>query len=132
MDCTRTCKRPRNTNDLLLEEDPKAVRRRSGRRREQIQRQILRFLACFCAALMFPALAADAPFSHRKHAALKQKCTACHKDAVSADRAGFPAPGQCRTCHTEMPDRKIPSRIVHELPEFVFFSHGSHAAGKLE
>ena len=39
---------------------------------------------------------------------------------------------QCKVCHVDMPERKIPSRRVYELPEFVFFSHGKHAIAKLE
>lgn len=72
------------------------------------------------------------PFDHKKHAPLKLKCVSCHKDADQADRAGFPAIAQCRTCHTSMEDRQIPSQRIYRLPEFVFFSHAKHAAAKAE
>jgi hypothetical protein len=74
----------------------------------------------------------DRPFNHQKHAPLKLKCVSCHKDAGQADRAGFPALGQCKACHVDMAERKIPLQIVHELPDFVFFSHGKHTAAKIE
>jgi len=72
------------------------------------------------------------PLNHKKHAPLKLKCVFCHKDAERADRAGFPALAQCKSCHVDLADRKIPLQLVHELPDFVFFSHGTHAAGKVE
>ena len=46
--------------------------------------------------------------------------------------AGFPSLTQCKVCHVEMAERNIPSVRVYETPEFVFFSHGKHAAAKLE
>lgn len=39
---------------------------------------------------------------------------------------------ECRVCHTDTGDRKLPSRRVYELPDFVFFSHGKHSAAKVE
>jgi len=72
------------------------------------------------------------PFNHKQHAALKLKCVSCHKEAEQADRAGFPSVEQCRICHTGMADRKIPLQVVHELPGFVFFSHGKHTSAKIE
>jgi hypothetical protein len=71
------------------------------------------------------------PFEHKKHAPLKLNCTFCHQDAERGDRAGFPAVSQCKTCHVDMAERKIPLGILHELPGFVFFSHGKHAAAKV-
>jgi len=38
---------------------------------------------------------------------------------------------QCRVCHVDMTDRKIPVRRIYEAPDFVFFSHGRHAAAKV-
>jgi len=60
------------------------------------------------------------------------KCVSCHKDAEQADRAGFPAPAHCKSCHVDLADRKIPLQLVHELPDFVIFSHGTHATAKVE
>ena len=39
---------------------------------------------------------------------------------------------QCRVCHVDMADRKIPARRVYEAPDFVFFSHGRHVAAKVQ
>lgn len=39
---------------------------------------------------------------------------------------------QCTVCHVEMAERKIPSRRVYEVPEFVFFNHGKHAVAKID
>jgi hypothetical protein len=71
------------------------------------------------------------PFSHKKHAGLKLKCSQCHASAEKAERAGFPAPAGCRTCHTQMAPRAIPEQRVYELRDFVIFSHGRHAEAKL-
>ena len=75
---------------------------------------------------------ADEAFDHKSHAPLKLKCVSCHEQAESGNQAGFPALTRCRTCHTEMASRRIPVQRVYELPEFVFFSHGKHATGKVE
>ena len=73
-----------------------------------------------------PAGAEPAPFSHKTHAAVNLACTFCHKTAVTAERATFPAWKTCRTCHTEKVEQTIPSRRVYQLPDFVFFSHARH------
>jgi cytochrome c7-like protein/class III cytochrome C family protein len=83
-------------------------------------------------ALSLRGAGEDQPFNHKKHAPLKLQCVSCHKNAGQADRAGFPGVAQCRTCHVDMAERKIPLQVVHELPDFVFFSHGKHAAAKVE
>jgi hypothetical protein len=45
--------------------------------------------------------------------------------------AGFPEVSQCRVCHVQ-PEWKgpeaIPSRRVHEQPDYVVFSHAQHTA----
>ena len=56
----------------------------------------------------------------------------CHEGATTADLAGFPAMKQCHVCHVDMAARKIPSRRVYEVPDFVFFSHARHASAKIE
>jgi len=130
MDRSLAGKRPCDADDVLLEEDKEAVRGDRRGRRQQIQRYVFRFIA---GLLLAVTLWGDTqPFSHKKHAALKQKCTSCHQEAERADRAGFPALAQCKTCHVDIAERKIPLQLVHELPDFVFFSHGRHAAAKTE
>lgn len=56
------------------------------------------------------------------------KCVSCHTGVELKERAGFPAIDQCKTCHTEMAARKIPSQRVYKLPDFVFFAHAKHVA----
>jgi len=74
----------------------------------------------------------ESPFSHKRHAPLKLRCVSCHAEAETGDRAGFPAGVRCNVCHVDMTARKIPSRRVYELPDFVFFNHGTHATAKIE
>lgn len=74
---------------------------------------------------------AGKPFAHARHAPLKLSCTYCHTTAAKEDLAGFPALSQCRTCHPQMADRKLPSARIYKVPDYVFFSHAVHVA-KLE
>ena len=104
------------------------------RRREErphIQSQVFRFLVGILVALSVRGAGEDRPFNHKKHAQLKLKCTSCHKEAETSDRAGFPLLAQCKSCHLDFPERKIPLQLVHELPDFVFFGHRTHAVAKV-
>jgi len=60
------------------------------------------------------------------------RCVSCHEKAEREERAGFPAVDQCKVCHVDMAERKIPLSRVYRIPEFVFFSHGGHATAKVE
>jgi hypothetical protein len=72
----------------------------------------------------------EGAFNHKRHATLKMACATCHAGAASEERAGFPAARkQCRTCHTEIDERKIPAARVYRLRDFVIFSHARHVAG---
>ena len=112
-----------------------------GRRSESVLRVFLRsppskLRRCLGGVLIAMALQAsdvtrDA-FSHKAHAPLKLKCALCHAGAAKEERAGFPTVAQCRTCHTDMGDRTIPSERKYRVPDFVFFSHRDHAAASLE
>jgi len=86
--------------------------------------------------LLLAAIAAHgaepAPFSHKTHAGVNLACTFCHKTAATAERATFPAFSTCKTCHVEKAEQPLPSQRVYRLPDFVFFSHGRHAAAKVE
>jgi formate-dependent nitrite reductase cytochrome c552 subunit len=87
------------------------------------------------------------PFSHRKHTASGMKCTDCHAKAQREERAGLPAADQCMLCHASIrkdspavqsvakfaADKKpIPWVRVYRLPDFVFFSHATHAKTGVE
>jgi hypothetical protein len=82
------------------------------------------------------------PFSHRIHAGSGMKCLECHAGAAGKEQASFPETGKCMACHIAI-QRESPyikalaaahaskQRIhwvrVYKLPDFVFFSHSSHA-----
>ncbi len=73
----------------------------------------------------------EGPFQHKRHQPLKLKCNFCH--AGKEERMGFPAAqAQCKTCHTAISERRIPSARVYKLRDFVVFSHAVHTAAKLE
>ena len=110
---------------------PMTVRGDRRRRREQIQRYIFGFLGSVLFSLTLCA-EVQGPFSHKKHAPLKLKCVSCHSQSEKGDLAGFPAVANCKVCHVDIAEREIPSQRVYELPDFAFFSHGKHAAAKVE
>lgn len=82
------------------------------------------------------------PYSHKLHAGdLQIECKFCHTYARRSRSAGIPAMEQCMACHaivaadkdhiktmTKAYERKdaIEWVKVHDLPDFVFFSHKRH------
>jgi hypothetical protein len=49
---------------------------------------------------------------------------------ATKERAGFPAPAVCAKCHQSSEGVKpVPAHPVYVLPDFVFFSHATHAKG---
>ena len=82
-------------------------------------------------------------FNHKLHAAAKIACADCHPGGRTAARAGLPQREQCMLCHAAIAaDREeirklaaLPAaetirwRRLYRVPDFVFFSHRSHAAG---
>jgi hypothetical protein len=81
------------------------------------------------------------PFSHKQHSTLGLKCQECHANAGGGEHMGFPATNKCMSCHVliqkDKPDIKklaeyakskepIPWKRVYRLPDYVFFSHGTH------
>ena len=89
-------------------------------------------------------VAVDQPveFDHRHHARDDGiECLYCHTGASVSPSAGIPATAVCMGCHTQIwsqspllePVRRswatgtpIPWQRVHNLPDFVFFSHAIH------
>jgi hypothetical protein len=82
------------------------------------------------------------PFSHQHHVAgLGIQCQYCHTSVEKASFAGFPPTKTCMNCHSEIwtkADYLEPVRAsyrenkpivwtrVHDLPDFVYFSHEIH------
>lgn len=74
-------------------------------------------------------------------------CTVCHPTAAAAERAGLPAASQCMLCHENVKqsspairklaryakeEKPVPWVRVYKLRDFVFFSHATHVAAKVE
>ena len=88
------------------------------------------------------------PFSHKKHAGqLKIDCKYCHINADRSQHASVPAMNVCMNCHrnvkTDSPHiqrltrhynegRPIQWMRVHELPDFVRFTHKPHVLAGLD
>jgi hypothetical protein len=70
-------------------------------------------------------------FSHKPHASLKLECVYCHERAETGERATLPSIRKCTTCHTSTREY-APRKPAYALPDFVFFSHGKHAAAGIE
>jgi hypothetical protein len=81
------------------------------------------------------------PFSHKQHSALGLKCQECHVNADADEHMGFPATSKCMACHVLIAKDKsdikklaeyakskepIPWKRVYRLPDYVWFSHGTH------
>jgi len=107
--------------------------------------------AVFC--MMLPAGAwaddvSDAPqpieFPHNRHASkFKINCMYCHTYARRSKVAGIPPVAKCIGCHEHLPSvrnkprikklfaywkakKPIPWRKVHDMPDFVYFTHKRH------
>ena len=80
-------------------------------------------------------------FSHKKHLALKLKCSDCHSNPDPGETISFPKVSQCMVCHVaiakESPDlqrlrnfAKLKQEIVwvelNKLPDWVYWSHRTH------
>lgn len=85
------------------------------------------------------------PFDHELHARNRITCKDCHPGATSKERAGLPNRDQCMLCHQAvavdspavraMAELPVGSRIhwvrAYRVPDFVFFSHSSHAKAEI-
>ena len=87
-------------------------------------------------------------FSHRIHAGDNQiPCLYCHVQARRSISAGVPSVNKCMGCHNEVATNQpqirllatywetkepIPWIKVHDLPDFVHFTHKRHVAAKIE
>lgn len=84
-------------------------------------------------------------FSHRIHAGdYHIACQYCHFAAEKSRHAGIPPEGVCMNCHSKLKvtsaemeklkeavsqRRPIRWARIHQLPDFVFFSHSQHVRG---
>jgi hypothetical protein len=84
------------------------------------------------------------PFSHQHHVGgLGIDCRYCHTSVETARFAGMPPTETCMTCHSELwtnaamlapvraslaDGRPLRWRRVHNLPDYVYFDHGTHVA----
>ena len=85
------------------------------------------------------------PFDHELHSRNRIACTDCHPGAESHERAGLPDRDDCMLCHqaiaAERPavqslaslpaGSKIRWVRAYRVPDFVFFSHSSHAEARI-
>ncbi|HEV8581597.1 MAG TPA: respiratory nitrate reductase subunit gamma [Thermoanaerobaculia bacterium] len=84
-------------------------------------------------------------FSHRLHAGkYRVPCLYCHFAAETSRHAGIPPAGICMNCHGQLKvasaevqklkeavaqRRRLRWTKVHNLPDFVYFSHSQHVRG---
>jgi len=87
-------------------------------------------------------------FSHRIHAGENEiPCLYCHVQARRSISAGVPSVNKCMGCHNEVATdnpqvmllatywetkEAIPWIKVHDLPDFVHFTHKRHVAAEIE
>jgi len=108
------------------------------------------FVGYYANAMFFPGTSPAQPidFSHRIHAGDYQiPCLYCHVQARRSISAGVPSVSKCMGCHTDVAaDRPqirllaqyweskepIPWVKVHDLPDFVHFTHKRHVAAGID
>jgi cytochrome c553 len=90
----------------------------------------------------FDAVDQPVQFDHRHHVIDDGiDCIYCHQSVETSDYAGVPATDVCMGCHAQVwnesplletvrrsyfSGRAIPWNRVHDLPDFVYFSHAVH------
>jgi hypothetical protein len=107
-------------------------------------------LGYFANAAFFPGTTPAQPieFSHRIHAGdYEIPCMYCHIDARRSISAGVPSVNKCMGCHSVVAadsplirevaryyqnQEPIPWVRVHDLPDFVHFTHKRHISAGLE
>ncbi len=101
-------------------------------------------------AMLFPGTSPAQPinFSHRIHAGdYEIPCLYCHVQARNSTAAGVPSLSKCMGCHAEVATERPQIREltaywetgeplrwvkVHDLPDFVHFTHKRHVAAGIE
>ena len=101
-------------------------------------------------AAYFPGTSPEQPiaFSHKVHAGDNEiPCMYCHTQARRSISAGVPSVSKCMGCHNEVATERpqirklinywdnkepIPWIKVHDLPDFVHFTHKRHVLADIE
>ena len=101
-------------------------------------------------AAFFPGTSPEQPiaFSHKIHAGDNEiPCDYCHTQARRSISAGVPSVSKCMGCHIEIATERpqirklinywnnkepIPWIKVHDLPDFVHFTHKRHVSAGVE
>jgi Zn ribbon nucleic-acid-binding protein len=86
-------------------------------------------------------------FSHKTHVQAGMQCEGCHQPVGAGEKLQIPGVAECMTCHqsvkTDSPDIQRLAQLeknhqplnwtrLYKLPDFVFFSHQTHLAAKVE
>ena len=89
------------------------------------------------------AISQPIPFSHKTHSKYVQRCVFCHQIQALDGSMSFPSEAKCMQCHSAIAvkspaiqtlgqyvhqKKSIPWVRIYELPDFVYFSHQTHAA----
>ncbi|MCZ6641662.1 MAG: cytochrome c3 family protein [Gammaproteobacteria bacterium] len=108
------------------------------------------FIGYWANAMLVPGTSPEQPiaFSHKVHAGDNDiPCMYCHTQARRSISAGVPSVSKCMGCHTEIATERpqirklasywdnkepIPWIKVHDLPDFVHFTHKRHIAAGIE
>jgi hypothetical protein len=93
-----------------------------------------------------PAPVQPIPYSHKVHVALGLQCRGCHVNPDGGKLMTYPPTTLCMSCHaTVAADRPairtlasfaargtpVPWVRVYEVPDYVFWQHGSHLAAEV-
>jgi hypothetical protein len=88
-----------------------------------------------------PAPVQPIPYSHKLHVALGLQCRGCHVNPEAGKLMTYPQTSTCMACHAavaaDRPSIKtlasfatsgkpVPWVRVYQVPDYVFWSHGSH------
>jgi hypothetical protein len=89
-----------------------------------------------------PAKPQPIPFSHKTHSRYVKRCVFCHQVQASDGSMSLPPETKCMQCHQAIAVKRpaiqklaryfqekksIPWVPVYELPDYVYFSHQTHA-----
>lgn len=100
---------------------------------------------CFIAQQLGLLVGSGPKFNHKTHVKDQDlACETCHKDALTADKAGMPSKQKCGQCHegeekkppekraeSLFKDGKLITANVTALSEDVIFSHKVHTSAKI-